>query len=98
MKFVHAVAYRFLFRSGGFRDVFLTRIGDERIHENIVFKQYHFDSNYVHEDFEYMRIDSLVSEIFTSSPLFLDIYRYVSRIANNLPRHSLRCLIINLCM
>lgn len=58
--------------------MFLVRHGDRRNHEEAVFKQYHFDSNYVHEDFEYMRIDSLVTEIFTSSPLFLDIYRYVS--------------------
>ncbi|GAX29629.1 hypothetical protein FisN_3Lh121 [Fistulifera solaris] len=59
---------------GGFRDVFLVRHGDGRKFEEVVFKQYHFDSNYDHEDFEYMRIDSLVTELFTSSSLFLNIY------------------------
>lgn len=63
---------------GGFRDVFLVRHGDRGNYEDVVFKQYHFDSSYVHEDYEYMRIDSLITEIFTSSPLFLNIYRYVS--------------------
>ena len=49
-------------------------VGDKRKHDVIVFKQYRFDTEYNHEDFEYMRMDTLITEMFTSSPLYVDIY------------------------
>jgi hypothetical protein len=42
----------------------------------MVFKQYRYDTKYDHEDYEYMRMDAFVTEIFTSSDLYVDMYGF----------------------
>jgi len=44
--------------------------------ETVIFKEYIYTADYIYSDFEFMRMDAVVSEIFTSSPLFVDIYGY----------------------
>jgi hypothetical protein len=53
----------------------------------MVFKQYRYDTNYNHEDYEYMRMDAFVNEMFSSSSLYVDIYGFcgLSALAEAMP-------------
>lgn len=64
---------------GGYRTAYRANLGND----NVVFKTMLLSSthgakpgSYGEKDFEYMRIDALVPDIFTSSPYFVDIYGY----------------------
>lgn len=74
---------------GSFREAFL--IGSEKHKDQVVFKQQLYSDPYGDEAREYMRVDSFVMDIFTSSPLFLDIYGYcaLSQLIEPMPHGDL---------
>lgn len=57
--------------NGAFRYAYLAELRDAG--ETVVFKSYNHEYDYQLEDFEYMRMDALVAEIFTSSPRTVSI-------------------------
>lgn len=59
--------------NGAYREAYLSDLSEG---ETVIFKAYYWSANFEYFDFEYMRIDALVSEIFTSSPRIVDIYGY----------------------
>jgi hypothetical protein len=64
------------FRAGSYREVFTTDQPLLNDTETIIFKEYVYSADYDYIDYEFMRMDAIVSERFTSSPLIVDIYGF----------------------
>jgi hypothetical protein len=63
-------------RAGSYRQVFTTDQPFLNDTERIIFKEYLYSKNYNYEDYEFMRMDAIVSERLSSSPLIVDIYGF----------------------
>jgi len=58
---------------GAYRYAYLAELR-EHVEETVIFKSFRYDADYASADFEYMRIDAMVAEMFTSSPRLVGIY------------------------
>ena len=70
MPFLHSVS-----SEGAYREVYLSTLHSP-VEETVVFKAYYWGSGYRHRDFEYMRMDAIVSEKLSSSPRIVNIYGF----------------------
>lgn len=66
--FMHSI----VFSAGAYREVYLSSLPGE----TVVFKAYYWGNAYRFEDFEFMRMDAIVSEKLTYSPRIVDIYGF----------------------
>jgi serine/threonine protein kinase len=57
---------------GAYREAYISRLPNE----TVVFKAFYWGASFNYEDFEYMRMDAIVSEKLTWSPLIVDIYGF----------------------
>lgn len=58
---------------GHYREAYLSRLTSD---QTVIFKAFKWDADFETEDYEYMRIDALVAEMFTWSPKIISIYGY----------------------
>jgi hypothetical protein len=65
----------FAHRSGTYRDVFMTHLPDD---EPVVFKAYYWGADFNFEDFEYMRMDAIITEKLSGSPRIVKSYGFCS--------------------
>jgi hypothetical protein len=68
--------FLYYFRVGSYRQVFTTDQPFLNDTETIIFKEYLYSAAYNYEDYEFMRMDAIVSERLTSSPPIVDIYGF----------------------